>query len=199
MSPTILGLYYYSLTERTVIHVSSPALCGLFIIFFCLSERLVMYDGYPYSVSGKLSIKFWGRKKVPESTYRGCQRGWWCTMGTPTLCLPPPPHPMVWFGLTPMYGYTSTVDKIEFRNSPNLSSNVTPCVVVLHHVVTSANHRKLVMLVVRILSMFNLEFIYRVYCIKLSGMFNSWLHKIIVEWNQLRQLCSKRLYIGLDV
>ena len=31
--------------------------------FFCLSERLVMDDGYPYSVSGKLTQNFWGRKK----------------------------------------------------------------------------------------------------------------------------------------
>ena len=29
-----------------------------FFSFFCLSERLVMYDGYPYSVSGKLTQKF---------------------------------------------------------------------------------------------------------------------------------------------
>ena len=35
-----------------------------------LSEKLVMYDGHPYSVSGKLTQKIWERKKkVTESSH----------------------------------------------------------------------------------------------------------------------------------
>ena len=34
-----------------------------FVFCCCLSERFVMYDGYPYSVSGKMIQTFWGRKK----------------------------------------------------------------------------------------------------------------------------------------
>ena len=34
-----------------------------FFIFFACQERLVMYDGYPYSVSGKLTKHFLGLKE----------------------------------------------------------------------------------------------------------------------------------------
>ena len=48
---------------------------------FFLSERLVMYDWYPYSVSGKLTHKIWGRrKKVTEFP-------------------PPPPHSSAFSGV----------------------------------------------------------------------------------------------------
>ena len=40
-----------------------PPLLDPETFFFCLSERLVLYDVYPYSVSGKLTPKFWGWKK----------------------------------------------------------------------------------------------------------------------------------------
>ena len=49
----------------------------LWAFFFCLSERFVMYDGYPYSVSWKLSKK--------------C-RVWKKSVGVP----PPPPHSFFW-------------------------------------------------------------------------------------------------------
>ena len=52
------------------------------LIFFCLSERLVMYDG-----SGKLTQKFWGRKKkVSESPPL-------ITFFRPGLNTSPPPPP----------------------------------------------------------------------------------------------------------
>ena len=55
--PHYLGVVFYSLKWGPVFHVNSTALFGP-SSFFCLSERLVKYDGYPNSVSGKLTQKF---------------------------------------------------------------------------------------------------------------------------------------------
>ena len=52
----------------------------LWTFFFCLSERFVMHDEYPSSVSEKLSKKFRVGKKVSESS-------------------PPPPPPSAFLGL----------------------------------------------------------------------------------------------------
>ena len=66
------------LIEMRTLFTRSPALWTFVVVVVCLSERFVMYDGYPFPVSGKLSQKCWGRgKKVSES--------------------PPPPPPLISF------------------------------------------------------------------------------------------------------
>ena len=55
--------------------------------FLCMSERLVMYDGYPYSVCEKLTQKFWGRKKKAFQADKRHQSSHVCNVKPP----PPPP------------------------------------------------------------------------------------------------------------
>ena len=57
-------IYLQACTQGGIWGSTPPPPLWIKDFFFCLSERLVMYYGYPYSVSGKLTQKFWGQKKV---------------------------------------------------------------------------------------------------------------------------------------
>ena len=106
--PMIFGLYNYSLKWGPFYscELSTGAVWTFFFFFFPLSERLVMHDGYPYSVSGKLTQKFWGqKKKVSESPLPAHQLFFWLARIS-RLAADRKQYrvssPMVWFGLTPM-------------------------------------------------------------------------------------------------
>ena len=58
--PTPAGKWF---GPRIFFFFNPPPPLWIQIFFFCLSERLVMYDVYPNSVSGKLTQQFWGQKK----------------------------------------------------------------------------------------------------------------------------------------